>query len=330
MRAMVIHQHGDPNAFYQDEVPLPSPGPGEIRVRVKASSVNPLDCKIRSGALPLGPSLPAVLHVDFSGIVGAVGDDVQGFDEGDRVFGFAGGVLGYPGALAEYVCVPAAAVALMPQGLDFAQAAVLPVAGATAWEALTERAHLSPGMRILIHAGMGGVGHMAVQIAKTLGVEVHATVSGPVKAALCQQLGADVCIDYRQMDVSSYVRQYTGGQGYDVVLDTIGGPNFHRSLLAARAGGRIISIALRGHHDLTPMHGKGLGLEAVFCLRPFMEDAGFERLGQRLSSLAKIIDQGSFQPWLHEQRFAFTDVGAAHACLESGQALGKIALLNNL
>lgn len=328
MRAMLLNAAGE--AFTLEETPLPAPGPGQVRLRVRASSVNPIDCKLRSGMVPLIGRFPAILHVDVAGEVGAIGSGVSGFNEGDRVFGFAGGILGYPGALAEYACVPAAALAHLPDALDFAEAAVLPVAGATAWEALFERVALKPGMRVLIHAGSGGVGHLAIQMARSLGVEVHTTVSSSAKAELVRQLGADVVINYRQQEVADYVRMHTAGKGYDVVLDTVGGANLQRSLMAATPGGRVVSIAARGVHDLTSMHAKGLGLEVVFSLRPFVEDTGFGNLGQRLRALSSAIDRGVIQPLLDERRFGFTEVNEAHAWLESGQAVGKVALINDL
>ncbi len=330
MKAMVVHTHGGPEVLTLDVVPLPAPAPDQVRVRVRASSVNPLDCKIRSGALPLGAAPPAILHIDVAGTVGAVGEAVSGFEEGDRVYGFAGGVLAYPGALAEYVCVPAAALALIPATMEFTQAAALPVAACTAWEAIHERAQVQAGERVLVQGGAGGVGHLAVQLAHACGAEVHATVSTAEKAELVRALGAQVAIDYRREGVSDMVRAHTDGHGYDVVIDTVGGAALHQALLAAKPGGRVVSIAARGQHDLSPMHGKGLRLDVVFAIRPLVEDQGFAHLGRRLRAVAAAFEQGHLTPHLHRQIYRFSEVAQAHRCLEAGEALGKIVLINDL
>ena len=327
---MVVHEHGAPEVFVLDNVPLPAPLPDQVRLRVRSSSVNPIDCKIRSGALPLGASPPAILHIDVAGVVGAIGEAVSGFEEGDRVFGFAGGLLAYPGALAEYVCVPAAALARIPTTFDFSHAGVLPVAACTAWEAIHERVQVVAGESVLVQGGAGGVGHMAVQLAHACGARVHATVSSAPKAELVRRLGATAAIDYRQLEPSDIIREYTDGQAYDVVIDTVGGAALHKALLLAKPGGRVVSIAARGSHDLSPMHGKGLRLDVVFAIRPFVEDRGFERLAERLQQVARACEQGQLHPVLHERIYTYSDVAEAHRCLESGAALGKIALINDL
>lgn len=330
MKSMVIDRVGGPDVFSLRELPMAAPGPGEVRVRVRATSVNPIDTKLRSGAVPLVGEFPAVLHVDVAGEVGAVGEGVSGFGDGDRVYGFAGGVAGLPGALSEYVCVPASQLALMPANLDFAEAAALPVAAVTAWEALHERARVSPGMRVLVHGGAGGVGHVAVQLARAAGARVHATVSGPVKADLVRRLGAEVAIDYRDQTVADYVRQHTAGQGYDVVLDTVGGENLVRSLEAARPGGVVVCVAARGVHDLSLLHGKGLALHGVFSLLPLLRKEGQEQIGDRLRQVSRLVESEVLHPLLDDARFGFRDVALAHARLESGRAVGKLALNNDL
>lgn len=330
MKAMVIERTGGPDVFALRDIPMVAPGPGEVRVRVRASSVNPIDAKLRSGAVPLVREFPAVLHVDVAGEVGAVGEGVTGFSDGDRVYGFAGGVAGIPGALSEYVCVPASRLALMPSALDYTTAAALPVAGVTAWEALHERAQVRPGMRVLVHAGTGGVGNVALQLAKAAGATVHATVSSLEKAAIARRLGADAVINYRQQGVEDYVRQHTLGDGYDVVLDTVGGDNLEHSFAAARPGGTVVCIAARGVHDLSLMHAKALNLQVVFSLQPLLAGKGEEKIGQRLQQVAMAVEKGCLMPLMDEHPFGFRETGVAHAWLESGRATGKVVLSNDL
>lgn len=326
MKAMIIRQTGPASVFESAALPRPEPGPGQVLLRIVASSVNPIDTKIRSGAVPLIESFPAVLHVDGAGEVVALGQGVENFAVGDQVFGMVGGVKGLPGALAEYVAVDARLLARKPASLSFAEAAALPVVALTAWEALHYRAPQPPGARVLVHAGTGGVGHIAVQLAKWAGLRVSATVSSPEKAALVRQLGADEVVNYREETTADYVARLTGGRGFDLVIDTVGGDNLANSFAAARAGGQVVCIAARGTHDLSLMHGKGLSLHVVFKLLPLLSGEGRERVGSDLASLAALAEGGKLKPLLDERLFAFAEVAQAHERLESGRAVGKVVL----
>lgn len=326
MRAMVIEATGPSGVFHEAGLPLPVPAAGEVRLRVMASSVNPVDVKIRSGAVAVAPAFPAVLHGDVAGVVDAVGAGVTDFREGDRVFGLIGGVTGCPGALAEYVVADARLLARMPETLDFLQAAALPVVALTGWEALRRRTSPTAGDAVLVHAGTGGVGHVTVQMAHAMGLHVTATVSGAGKAALVQQLGAEGVVNYREEDVAAYVRRRTGGRGFDLVIDTVGGENLERSFAAARAGGQVVCVAARGTHDLSLMHAKGLSLHVVFKLLPLLSGEGREQVGTDLRGIAALVAEGKLRPLLDAQRFSFSEVAAAHDYLESGRAVGKVVL----
>lgn len=331
MKAMVIRQFGAADVFSIDERPKPEVRAGHVLIRVRASSVNPIDVKVRSGMVPvIAPAFPAVLHGDVAGIIEAVGPGVEGFSPGDEVYACAGGFKEYPGALAEYMLADADFVAAKPKTLDFAESAALPLVGITAWEALVDRANIRPGEKVLIHAGAGGVGHIAIQIAKLCGAKVYTTISSEEKGRLAELLGADVAICYKQQTVEEYVKEHTGGAGFNVVFDTVGGANLAASFQAAAAGGRVVCIAARGTHDLTTAHSKGLSLHIEFMLLPLLTGRGRAHHSQILRRLAGLVDGGRIRPVLDPEIFPFSRVADAHCKLESGKAIGKIALTNDL
>lgn len=329
MNAQIIESFGGTDVFRSAELPKPQLPPGHVLIRVAATSVNPIDCKIRAGVVPaLLPELPAVLHGDVAGVVEAVGEGVTAFRPGDEVYGCAGGMRGTAcGALADYMAADAALLAFKPRTLSMRESAALPIAAITAWQALIERAAVRPGQRVLVHAAAGGVGHLGVQLAKWAGAEVYATAS-PAKLALALALGADVAIDYTAETVAQYVEAHTGGRGFDVVFDTVGGANLDRSFEAAALNGTVAAIAARSTHDLSPLHGKGLSLHVVFMAIPLVQGSGRSRLGEALTRIAELVDAGKLRPLLDPKHFTFEQVGQAHAYLESGQAVGKVTLVN--
>jgi NADPH2:quinone reductase len=327
MRAMVLRDFGAPDVFGERMLPVPVPGPGEVLVRVRASSVNPVDGKIRSGMLrAIAPPDPVVLGCDVAGEVVACGAGVGTFRAGDAVYGCAGGVKGLPGALAEYMVADAALLAPKPAELDWEEAAALPLVTITAWEGLIDRAGVREGQRVLIHAGAGGVGHVALQLAAARGAQVWTTVSGARKAALAKSLADVRTIDYRSGTVEEYVQSETGGEGFGIVMDTVGGENVGRSLAAAAVSGTVVSISTRTAVDLSPMHAKGLTLHVVFMLLNMLHGRGRERHGQILREAGQLVAAGKLRPLLDARRFGFGEVAAAHAYLESGAAEGKIVL----
>ena len=194
-------------------------------MRIKASGVNPLDTKIRAGqAAHARVELPAILGMDMAGVVEAVGPEVTTFHPGDEVYGMVGGIGGLQGTLAEFVAVDADLLAIKPANLSMREAAALPLVFITAWEGLVDRAQVHAAQKVLIHAGAGGVGHVAVQLAHALGAQVFATVSAD-KKKIVEGYGA-TAIDYRTTTVEAYVAEHTGGEGFDIVYDTVGEPSW--------------------------------------------------------------------------------------------------------
>ena len=331
MKAIIIDNFGDSSVFEERELSIPEVIPGHVLIDVKATSVNPVDCRIRSGEAPgMAPVLPAVLHGDVAGIIVAVGDGVTSFQPGDEVYGLAGGTKGtVGGALADYMLADASLLALKPQSLSMAEAAALPLVSLAAWQALIDRANIERGQKVLIHAAAGGVGHVAVQIAKWAGAEVYTTASTPQKIALGMELGAKVVIDYTKETVKEYVGKYTDRKGFDVVFDTVGGPNLEKSFEAAKSLGQVVSIATRSTHDLSLMNFKGLTLHVVYTMYPLVSGIGRAHYGEILTKIAQIVDSGQLRPVIDHRVFAFNEAGEAHRYLEAGDAFGKVVLINN-
>lgn len=330
MRVQVITQFGGPEVFQEMEMDRPQVIPGHLLIRVAASSVNPIDTKIRSGFVPaLSPAFPAVLHGDVAGVVEEVGEGVSEFQAGDEVYACAGGFRTTPGgALGDYMLADARLVAHKPKTLSFQEAAALPLVSITAWEALIDRAHIQPGQRVLIHGAAGGVGHVAIQLAKAMGAEVYTTASSAEKLKIAQDLGANVGINYKETSVEEYVDQYTDGTGFDVVFDTVGGANIDRSFAAVKTRGTVTTIATRSTHDLSPMHNKGITLHAVFMILPILHGEGMEHHGAILQKIAQLVDEGKCRPLLDNESYSFSDASSAHRRLESGEAVGKVTLVN--
>ncbi|WP_440970189.1 zinc-dependent alcohol dehydrogenase family protein [Peribacillus frigoritolerans] len=330
MKAQIIQSFGEPSVFQLEEVSKPELKPGHVLIQVKASSVNPIDTKVRAGAVPaVSPEFPAVLHGDVAGLVSAVGEGVTEFKVGDEVFGCAGGFKGTGGALAEFMLADADLLAHKPKNLTMEEAAALPLVAITAWEALFNRAHLVPGQDILIHAATGGVGHIAIQLAKWQGATVYTTVSSQEKLEIGTRLGADVTINYREESVHDYVQKYTDGKGFDVVFDTVGGENLDRSFEAAAVHGTVAAIAARSTHDLSPVHSKGLSLHVTFMLLKILNKDMHKQYGEILKKVAKVVEEGKLRPLVDPNMFTFDEVSKAHEYLESGKAIGKIVLKND-
>ena len=327
MKAMLLEEYGRDYLFAERDVPAPEPGPGEVLVRVAGSSLNPIDNKIATlgEALAFAPEPPALLGMDASGVVEAVGPGVTRFREGDRVFGCPGGIKGMPGALAEYVAADERLLARAPEHMDLADAGAVPLVAVTAWMALFDKAGLKPGERLLVHGGAGGVGHMAVQLAAHAGAEVFATVSTPDKAAVVEALGGTP-IDYAEAGVDEYVRDCTGGEGFDAVFDTVGGTVLDNSFRAVRNNGRVVSTNTRSTHNLGPLHAGGLSLHVVFMLLPLLTGKGRERIGEILDRVAALVDEDALAVLLDEARFDFQDIAHAHRYWEEGRAMGKIGI----
>ncbi|MBD0269319.1 MAG: zinc-dependent alcohol dehydrogenase family protein [Cyanobacteria bacterium Co-bin8] len=327
MKAIVIERFGEPTVFQTADLPMPKVLPHHILIRVAATSINPVDVKIRAGAVAdIAPAFPAVLHGDVAGVITAIGNGVDNFKVGDEVYACAGGVKGTGGALADYMLVDANLVAHKPQSLTMVEAAALPLVSITAWEGLIDRAQVQSGQKVLVYGGTGGVGHIGVQLAKWAGATVYALVSSDEKAAIARELGADVAINYRQTPVEEFVAEYTDGQGFDVVFDTVGDDNLQNAFKAAKLNGTVISLVSLSQQDLTLLHAKGLTLHLVYMLLPMLFGVNRSRHGEILSKIARLVDKAHVRPLLDVKLFTFTDVAAAHAHAESGAAIGKIVL----
>jgi NADPH2:quinone reductase len=323
MRAFVVER---PEAgFRQVELPRPVPLAGQVLVRVNASGVNPLDTKIRAGkAAHAKQPLPAVLGLDMAGVVEEVGSGVMAFRPGDEVYGMVGGVGGLQGTLAEFVVANADLVALKPKSLSMREAAALPLITITAWEGMVDRAKVRRGQKVLVHAGAGGVGHVAVQLAKAFGAEVFATVSAE-KRRIVEESGATP-IDYRALSTEQYVERYAGGEGFDVVYDTVGGATIDASFVAVkRYTGHVVSCLGWSTHSLAPLSFRGATYSGVFTLMPLLTGVGQAHHGEILREAAALVDDGKLRPVMNDRRFGGADLDAAHALVESG-ALGKVVV----
>lgn len=326
MKAMIIKSYGNSEVFEQADIDTPELVPGHVLVKVAATSVNTVDTMIRSMGkeLPLSPDLPAVLGMDFAGTIKAVGEGVTDFAVGDEVYGCAGGLADLPGALAEYMLADARLIALKPKTLSMREAAALPLVGITAYEGL-QRAGVSAGQKVLVHGGSGGVGHVALQLAQYFGADVYSTGGGDKQLALIEALGAQA-INYRTESVADYVEKCTGGAGFDVVFDSVGGQNMLSSFEAAALNGQVASTVSLLEIDLTLAHFKGLSLHVVFMLIPMLHNHKREQHGQILRAIADIVDQGKLKPVLDAEQFDMADVASAHQRLESGKAMGKVVV----
>lgn len=328
MKAMLINSYGDDAVFEAAEVEKPEIKAGHVLVSIAASSVNTVDTMIRKMGkeLPLSPDTPAILGMDFAGTIEAVGEDVSVYSVGDEVYGCAGGLADLPGTLAEYIVADSHLISRKPKTLSMREAAALPLVAITAYEGLT-RAGIKSGQKVLVHGGSGGVGHVALQLAKHFGAEVYSTGGGEKQLALIEQLGA-TAINYKTESVEQYVGKYTNGAGFDVVFDSVGGANMANSFEAAALNGQIASTVAMCELDLSVVHFKGLSLHVVFMLIPMLHNLRRAEHAEILRKLAEIVDSGSLKPVLDENRYSLEQVGQAHARLESRQAMGKVVVDN--
>lgn len=326
MRAQIIEAFGETDVFRLMSLPEPKPRAREVVVALAATSVNAVDHKLTRHGHSIAPLLPAVLGCDVAGTVVSVGAGVSDFKIGDEVYGCAGGVASVSGgSYAERIAADARLLVHKPLNLALREAAALPPVTITAWEGL-DRAGVGAGMSVLIHGGAGGVGHVAIQLAKARGATVSATVSSDEKAAIARRLGADHVISYRTESVADYVARLTGGRGFDVVFDATGGDDLATSLAAARLNGHVVTIVSQYEADLAPMHAKGLSLHVVFMLIPMLYDIGREAHGRLLRAAAAPAEASKLQPLIDPESFALEDLPRAHRKAEAGRAFGKIVI----
>lgn len=330
MKAILMRAAGKPDVLELQEVPQPIPTNTEILVQILAAGVNPIDTKLRQRGTFYPEQMPAILGCDGAGIVEAVGSDVEKFHVGDEVYFCYGGLGGNAGNYAEYTIVDERFVAFKPQSISFAQAAAAPLVLITAWEALYERGRLEPGEKVLIHAGAGGVGHVAIQLAKLKGAEVATTVSSPEKANFVTKLGADKVIFYQETDFVTSALDWTNGEGVDLVFDTVGGDTFEKSFPAVRVYGDIVTILEPKANTVWKVaRNRNLRIGLELMLTPMLL-GNVEALihhGEILQQCANWIDAGKLKIEV-SQTFPLAEAAKAHAVIESGSVQGKLVLLN--
>ncbi len=308
MKAIRIHEFGGPSVLKHEDVPLPQPAEGEVLIRVHAAGVNPVDWKTRSGrgmAKRLEISFPLILGWDVSGVIEEIGAGVTQFKPGDEVFG----LVRFPqlgATYAEYTAVPASHLAFKPRTLDHIQAAALPLVSLTAWQALFEGAQLEAGQRVLIHAAAGGVGHIAVQLARWRGAYVIGTASSR-NVLFVRQLGASEVIDYETASFEQYV------SNVDVVLDPLAGEVRERSWQVLKKGGVLVSIL----GEPAAGAAAAYGVRAVYVLvRPE---------ASQLAQIAALVDEGHIRPEI-DTVYPLQEAASAHERVERGHTRGKVVL----
>lgn len=324
MQTAVVRETNGP--FEILDRPIPAVAPGHVLVRIAASGVNPLDTKIRAGvAAHAKHPLPAVLGMDMAGVVVQVGPGATRFQVGDEVYGLVGGVGGLQGTLAEYAAVDADLLAHKPKSLSMRESAALPLVSITAWEGLMDRARTGTGHRVLVHGGAGGVGHVAIQIARAAGADVYATAKLS-QFAVVRSLGATP-FDYAASTPADYVLEHTAGEGFDVVYDTVGGATLDASFVSVRRyTGHVVSALGWGTHSLAPLSFRGATYSGVFTLMPMLSGKGRAHHGEILAQVAKLVDAGQLRPLVDAQRFTLGQADDAHARVTSGQAVGRVVV----
>lgn len=330
MKAFIVDRYRKSEPLRYGDMPEPVPGQDDVLVEVHAAGLNPLDSKIRDGAfkafIPYRP--PFILGHDVAGIVVGIGSNVRRFKLGDEVY--ARPRDGRIGTFAERIAIDQADVALKPATIGMADAASVPLVALTAWQALVERAGLEQGQKILIHAGSGGVGTVAIQLAKHLGATV-ATTTSTANVDLVKRLGADIVIDYRNQEFDKLL------SGYDVVLNSLDGPTLRKSLDVLKPGGKLISISGPPDPDFAKAQGMNwllrqvirllsLGIRRRAAARGVHYSFLFMRAnGNQLGQITALIDKGIIRPVV-ERIFPFDDTSEALALVETGRAKGKVVV----
>ncbi|AOV17973.1 alcohol dehydrogenase [Acidihalobacter aeolianus] len=331
MKAVLMTAAGGPEVLQLDEVAEPEiVAPGQIKVRIHAAGINPVDTKIRSRGLFQPGKLPVILGLDGAGEVCAVGAGVTEFKPGDAVWYCNGGLGREPGNYAEYTVLDAKAARRKPISVDFAEAAAGPLVLLTAWEGLFDRAGLQAGHTVLVHAGAGGVGHVAIQLAKWAGARVITTVGTPEKTAMVRELGADHVIDYHREDFVEETLDWTDGRGVDICLDTVGGETLTRSVGATAHYGSLVTLLQLSASDTAWNEARTRNLRLGFelMLTPLMRDLPEARAhqGEILDRCAGLIDDGLLKLCV-TRRYPLAEASEAHAEIGGGRVRGKLVLM---
>ncbi|MBE9199031.1 MULTISPECIES: zinc-dependent alcohol dehydrogenase family protein [unclassified Nodularia (in: cyanobacteria)] len=331
MKAVLMTAAGSPEVLQLQDVPKPilPLENSQLLVHLVAAGVNPIDTKLRQRGTFYPEQMPAILGCDGAGVVEGVGAGVERFRLGDEVYFCYGGLGAQQGNYAEYTVVDERFVARKPASVSFAEAAAAPLVLITAWEALYERGRLAPGERVLIHAGAGGVGHVAIQLAKLKGASVCTTVSSQEKANFVKELGADEVIFYQETDFVAAVLNWTGGEGVDLAFDTVGGETFNKTFPAVRVYGDIVTI-LEPKADTVwkTARSRNLRVGLELMLTPMLQglEESLKHHAEILAQCATWMDEGKLKVQV-SHRFALAEAAQAHQVLESGAMMGKVVLL---
>ncbi|MDG2615716.1 zinc-dependent alcohol dehydrogenase family protein [Thermoleptolyngbya sichuanensis XZ-Cy5] len=329
MKAVLMTAPGVPEVLQLRDVPEPRlTSDTALLVRLKAAGVNPIDTKLRKRGTFYPDQMPAILGCDGAGVVEAVGAQVKQFHIGEAVYFCQGGLGGAPGTYAEFAVVEERCVAPKPPTLSFAEAAAAPLVLITAWEALCDRARLQSGQTVMVQAGAGGVGHVAIQLARLMGAQVYTTVSTEEKSALARDLGAAATIDYRTTDPVAEVMALTQGAGVDVSFDTVGGGVLSQCFAMTRVYGDVVSLlAPDPQTDWKTARDRNLRVSFELMLTPMLQglDSAQAHQSEILHRCAQWIDQGKLRIIL-SHTVPLAEAAAAHRLLEEGSCLGKIAL----
>jgi len=328
MKAIYFEQGGAPDVMIYGEMPVPEIKKNQVLVRLHAAGINPIDGKIRTSPQRFPVNTPTIPGCDGAGIVEKCGSNVDTFKPGDAVYFSQPGFNQRQGTYSEYAAVDASLVAHKPESLSFADAAAAPLILITAWEALFDRAGLQAGQNVLIHAGAGGVGHVAIQLAKHASANVITTVSNEEKTALVKSLGADEIINYKSQDVLESVNSWSNGEGVDVVFDTVGASILESCFSCAKPYGDVVTI-LQPTADTNWGEARKRNLRFSFelMLTPIMLELENAKLHQQqiLNKCAKLFDEQQLQ--IHRsQTFKLDQASMAHDYLENEHPSGKLVL----
>ena len=329
MKAVVMTAAGGPEVLQLQDVPVPAiAAPTEMLVRLEAAGTNPIDTKIRTRGPFLRDRTPTILGCDGAGIVVEAGSGVQKFRTGDAVYFFNGGLGGPTGNYAEYTIVDEKFAVRKPERLSFQEAAAAPLVLITAWEALYDRARLQAGQKVLIHAGAGGVGHVAVQLAALQGAEVATTVGSEEKALFARSLCAILPVFYKQNDFARVALDWTGGEGVDVAFDTVGGSTFAQTFPAVKIYGDLVTLLDPKETAWKEARSRNLRISLELMLTPTLRNDADLRCDQTqiLQQCVRLIDSGKLKI-LVRHTFPLAEANRAHALLERGSTLGKIVLV---
>jgi len=329
MKAIHMTDSGEPGVLQLVELPEPVPGPGDVKVRLRAAGVNPVDTKLRSRGLLFEHALPAILGCDGAGTVEQLGAGVTTLRAGDEVWFCHGGLGREPGNYAEATVVPAGVARKKPASLSFEQAAAAPLVLITAWEALFDRAGLERGQTVLIHGGAGGVGHVAVQLARHAGARVCATVGSDNNARFVESLGAELAVNYWERPVVDAVLEWTDGRGVDVALDIMGGQVFVDTFRAMAHYGNLVTLLDPGSTvDWKEARNRNLRIGFELMLTPMLVDLPEARAhqGEILDRCAALCDAGELNIEV-SGTLPLAQAQEAHRQIETGHTRGKLVLV---